>query len=102
MSTLILTLDPDCPWNCTLDDQQGYIVYDVRTVVKTDTNYTFIRDAADEAIATLRWREVLPDMIMLAEHRFVSVNSWLKKSLVPFNLYVSNSFLSEVFLTLVQ
>ena len=86
MSTSILTLDPDCPWNCTLDDPQGHIVYDVRTVAKTDTNYTFIRDASDKVLATLRWREVLPDMIMLAEGHFMSVNTWLKRSLVPFNL----------------
>jgi hypothetical protein len=86
MSTLTLSLHPDCPWNCTLDDPDDFILYDVRTVVKMQTNYTFIRNASDQVIATIRWRDVLPDMIMLAEGDFMSVNSWLTRSLVPFNL----------------
>jgi hypothetical protein len=92
MSTLTLILDPDCPWNCTLDDPEGYIIYDVKTAIKTETNYTFIRDGSDQVIATLKWRDVLPDMIMITEGQFMSVNSWLKKSLMPFNLRVSVEF----------
>lgn len=86
MSTMTLSLQPDCPWNCTLDDPDDFILYDVKTVVKMHTNYTFIRNANDEVIATIRWRDVFSDMIMLAEGDFMPVSSWLKRSMVPFNL----------------
>ena len=86
LTTLTLSLHPDCHWNCTLDNPDDFIVHDVRTVVKMQTNYTFIRNASDQVIATVRWKDVLPDMIMLTEGSFMSVNSWLTRILVPFNL----------------
>jgi hypothetical protein len=89
MSTpfITLSLHPDCPWNCTLDDADtNTTLYDVRTVIKSQTCYTFIRDSSDRVIATLRWRDLLSDMIMREDGVWVPLNSWLKKSLMPFNL----------------
>jgi len=56
----------------SLDDSQGHTAYNIRTITKADTNYTFIRDAYDKVIATLKWRDVLPDMLMMDNGRFVS------------------------------
>lgn len=85
MATLTLTLDSDCPWKTELVDTEGNVLYDIKTSFNGDTNYTVIRNDRDEILATLRWREFFPDQIMRNGGRFVSENSWLKKSLVPMN-----------------
>lgn len=67
-------------------DSEGYIIYDIKTVFQGDTNYTAIRDEHDEIIATLRWRDLFADEIMLSgQSGFSSVRKWLKKSMVPMN-----------------
>jgi len=82
--TTTLTLESDCPWKTAIIDDTGCTVYDVKTAFHEDSNYTAIRNERYEIIATLRWRDFLPDQIMFdgcAE--FVSLNSWLKRSKVP-------------------
>ncbi|KZP29468.1 hypothetical protein FIBSPDRAFT_851462 [Athelia psychrophila] len=70
-------------------DSEGYIIYDIKTVFQGDTNYTAIRDEHDEIIATLRWRDLFADEIMLSgQSGFSSVRKWLKKSMVPMNYNV--------------
>ncbi|KAF7974724.1 hypothetical protein HWV62_11391 [Athelia sp. TMB] len=88
MSTTTLTLQSDCPWKTCIMDAEGYIVYDIRTVFHGDTNYTTICGENEDILATLRWRDLFADEIMLpgrGDTSFSSVRKWLKKSVVPLN-----------------
>ncbi|KZP06483.1 hypothetical protein FIBSPDRAFT_1053510 [Athelia psychrophila] len=86
MAPLILTLDSDCPWNTAFVDPEGYVLYETKTHFQGDTNYTAVRDDKEELIGTLRWREPLPDEIMLPGAKgFKSIIWWLKKSMIPMN-----------------
>ncbi|KAF7979707.1 hypothetical protein HWV62_41048 [Athelia sp. TMB] len=66
-------------------DAEGYIVYDIRTVFHGDTNYTTICGENEDILATLRWRDLFADEIMLpgrGDTSFSSVRRWLKKSIL--------------------
>lgn len=84
-SILTLTLESDCPWKTAIVDGRGCTIYDVKTAFHEDSNYTAIRNGQYEIIATLRWRDFLPDQIMFDGCDFVSLNTWLKRSKVPMN-----------------
>lgn len=102
MSTETLTLDRRVPWKTAVIDSEGYVLYDVNTFLQGDTNYTVIRDEHDETIATVRWRDVLPDQIMLRMGTFVSLSNWLKKSIMPMNKWVLPTLYGALLLTFEQ
>jgi len=82
--TTSLILESDCPWKTAIVDERGCTVYDVKTAFHEDSNYTAIRNERYEIIATLRWRDLLPDQIMFGEvAEFVSLNTWLKRNKMP-------------------
>jgi len=89
MAPLTLTLENDCPWSTNFLDPEGEVLYETRTYFQGDTNYTAIRNDKDEIIGTLRWKETLPDEIMLRGSKFKSIVGWLKKSWIPMNYTVA-------------
>ncbi|KAF7976099.1 hypothetical protein HWV62_7519 [Athelia sp. TMB] len=89
MVPLILTLESDCPWSTNFLDPEGDVLYETRTYFQGDTNYTAIRNDKEEIIGTLRWKETLPDEIMLKGLKFKSIAGWLKKSWIPMNYTVA-------------
>jgi hypothetical protein len=82
MTTAVLTLNRDCPWNTTITDFNGVTQYDVSTSAHKSELRTVVRNHRDETIATLQWRDFLPDRIELGG-RSMMVDQWLTKSIVP-------------------
>ncbi|KAI0696785.1 hypothetical protein BC835DRAFT_1414020 [Cytidiella melzeri] len=78
------TLSPDNPCNTIITRSTGDAVYSVVTEHTTKATFTTVRDAGDEIIGSLEWREVLPDKVTIGSNRPVSLGDWLKKSKVPF------------------
>ena len=81
---LSLFLSPDNISNCTLSTADDHVVYTVLTE-HTSKTVTQVRDAENEVIASLEWRENLPDRVTLGMNKPVSMGDWMRKSLIPFN-----------------
>ena len=79
-----LTLTPDNPTNTTITRAPGDIVYSIVTEDTNKARFTTIRDAGDDIIGSLEWRDVLPDRVMVGTGRPISIWEWLKKSKIPF------------------
>lgn len=80
-----LTLTPDNPCNTTLFASSGDALYSVVTESTKKTTFTTVRNAGDEIIGSLEWRDVLPDRVTIgASVQAVSLNEWVRKSRVPF------------------
>ena len=79
-----LTFTPDNPCNTTITSATGEALYSVVTEVTKKSTYTQVRDAKDEVIGSLEWRDMLPDRVTVKDQRPVSFSDWMKKSIVPF------------------
>ena len=84
----VLTLTPDNVKNCTITDALGVIVYTVATEFTGKATFTRVRNAKDEIIATLEWRDVLSDKVTIGDRKSVSLSDWMKKSLIPYKEYM--------------
>jgi len=87
----MLTLTNDCPWNTRLVGPDGTTQYGVTTSSASKNNITTVRNDRNENIATLEWRSLLSDKVVLGESKPISVHRWLKKSIIPFKSYVKCS-----------
>ncbi|KAH9856603.1 hypothetical protein C2E23DRAFT_866008 [Lenzites betulinus] len=83
--TVTLTLSPDNPSNAAVLDPDGKELYTVYTEHGKAT-VTHVQSADEELLASLEWRDVLPDKVTLAGKSPVSIRDWLHTSLVPFYL----------------
>ncbi|KAI0661467.1 hypothetical protein C8Q70DRAFT_910873 [Cubamyces menziesii] len=83
----VLTLSPDNPCNTTLLNEDGKELYHVHTEHGSATT-TFVKDADGQVLASLEWRDVLPDKVTLGQNSKgpMSIRDWLHTSLVPFYL----------------
>jgi hypothetical protein len=82
--SLQLTLTRDNPCNTTLVSQAGETLYSVVTEHVKKTSTTSVRNARDEIIASLEWRDVRPDRVTYRDNKQISMADWMKKSMVPF------------------
>ena len=80
---LVLTLAPDNVSNATLTAENGERLYTVSTD-HAEKTVTTVRNAKDEVLATLEWRDVLPDRVTLGDGKQISIGDWMKKSMIPF------------------
>ncbi|OSD06307.1 hypothetical protein PYCCODRAFT_919508 [Trametes coccinea BRFM310] len=88
-----LTLSPDNPCNTVILNDDGKPLYTVHTEHTKSASVTYVRNAADEhVLASLEWRDVLPDRVTLGDKGPMSVRDWLHTSLVPFHLKDDVSF----------
>jgi hypothetical protein len=78
-----LTFTPDNPCNTTITSPAGDVLYRVVTEHKEHT-VTSVRNAQDEAIATLEWHEQTSDKVTIRDSKTVAFSDWLKKSHIPF------------------
>ncbi|KAI0330233.1 hypothetical protein GY45DRAFT_1336962 [Cubamyces sp. BRFM 1775] len=81
----VLTLSPDNPCNTTLLNEDGKELYHVHTEHGNVTT-TYVKDADGQVLASLEWRDVLPDKVTLGQKGPTSIRDWLHTSLVPFYL----------------
>ncbi|KAI0091341.1 hypothetical protein BDY19DRAFT_935240 [Irpex rosettiformis] len=83
------TLSPDNPCNTTISRSPGEVVYSIVTENTNKATFTTVRDAGDEIIGSLEWRDLLPDRVAIGSSKAVSLWDWLKKSRIPFKDYAS-------------
>ncbi|KAI0833333.1 hypothetical protein BC628DRAFT_1308624 [Trametes gibbosa] len=82
---LTLTLSPDNPSNTTILGPDRKVLYTVYTQHAKAT-VTHVQNPHGVVLASLQWRDVLPDRVTLAHNTPVSIRDWLHTSLVPFYL----------------
>ncbi|TDL26379.1 hypothetical protein BD410DRAFT_812844 [Rickenella mellea] len=75
MTSRTLTLEPDNPVNTTLLDEDRKAIYVVETEHKGPTTLTRVKDANGEVLATLEWRDVLPDKVTIGKNAQISLSS---------------------------
>ena len=78
-----LTLSPDNPCNTTVYDADLKALYTVDTEHGKAT-VTRVKNADGEILASLEWRDMLPDRVTLGKKAPTSIRDWLHTSLVPF------------------
>ncbi|KIP08048.1 hypothetical protein PHLGIDRAFT_127291 [Phlebiopsis gigantea 11061_1 CR5-6] len=81
---LLLTLTPDNVSNTVLISEDGERLYTVITEHTKKTTVTSVRNSRDDVIASLEWRDVLPDKVTVGKNKPVLVTDWMKRSLIPF------------------
>ncbi|KAI0346072.1 hypothetical protein BDW22DRAFT_716198 [Trametopsis cervina] len=81
---LSLTLTRDNPSNTTLVSQEGVTLYVVVSEHTKKAMVTTVRDAHEKVVASLEWREVLPDKVVYGDKKAISMGDWMKRSLIPF------------------
>ena len=84
-SVLTYTLTNDNPSNTTLvnfSSEYFRPAYTVQTDVNSKT-ITTVKNDADTVIATLEWRESLPDKVTIGDKPPVSLTTWMKFGLLP-------------------
>ncbi len=81
---LVLTLAPDNPTNTSITNAAGDVLYTVVTDHLKRSTWTQVRDADDEVIGSLEWRDVLADRVRIGDRKPMSLWDWLRKSPVPF------------------
>lgn len=79
-----LTLFPDNPVNCTLTTDDGDTLYTVITEFQPKDTITTVRNANQDVIASLQWRDNLPDRVTIGDAKSISLGGWMKRSLIPF------------------
>jgi len=87
--TLFLALSPNNPSNTKLISQTGETLYTVVTEFSRKETVTSVRNARNELVASLEWREVLPDKVTYKNKKPVLMMEWMKKSIVPFKDHVT-------------
>ena len=85
MSNRTLVLSPDNPSNTHVIDEDGKILYFVETEFPGNKTLTHVKNGDEEEIATLEWRDVLPDKVALKGQKQQSLSSWLHKGISPFS-----------------
>lgn len=80
-----LSLSPNNPCNTTLYDADEKALYTVFTEHDKETT-TYVKNADEEVLASLQWRDVVPDRVILGKKAPVSLRDWLHTSIVPFYL----------------
>jgi len=88
-SLLTLTLTRDNVSNCDLVDDNGKVYYQVITEHTDKSTTTTIRNASNEIIASLEWRDTLADKVTYGQGKPMSLWDWMKKSYIPFNDTIS-------------
>ena len=82
---LSLALTPDNVSNTTLiSEEDGQRLYTVITEHTKKTTVTSVRNAEDEIIASLEWRDVLPDKVTIRDKKTILMTEWMKRSVIPF------------------
>lgn len=81
---LTLTLTPNNVSNTTLISEDGRRLYTVITEHTKKATVTSVRNFRDEVIASLEWRDVLPDKVTIGERKPVLMTEWMKRSVIPF------------------
>ncbi len=79
-----LTLSPDNPVNCSLVNDEGETLYTVITEFQPKDTITTVRNASQDVIASLQWRDHLPDKVTIGDKQPISLRDWMKRSLIPF------------------
>ena len=87
---LTLIMKPNNPVNTTLATEDGKVYYTAFTE-HGKTTRTEVRNATEEIIAVLDWRDVLPDKVTFGHHKTCSMWDWMKKSYVPFKKYINQT-----------
>lgn len=82
--TLTLTFSSANPCNTTLKSPSGDVVYRAVTEIKQDKINTYVRNAEDEVIAGLSWRDNVSDRVTVKGKPIVAFSQWLKRNHVPF------------------
>ncbi|KAK7690587.1 hypothetical protein QCA50_005685 [Cerrena zonata] len=80
---LSLIMTPNVPVNTTLATEDGKVYYTIFTE-HGKTSRTQVRNAHEEIIASLEWRDTLPDKVTFGRNKPVSIWDWMKKSVIPF------------------
>ncbi|KAI0787947.1 hypothetical protein C8Q74DRAFT_1196903 [Fomes fomentarius] len=80
-----LSLSPNNPCNTTLYDADEKALYTVSTEHGKETT-TYVKNADEGVLASLQWRDVVPDRVTLGKKAPVSLRDWLHTSIVPFYL----------------
>ncbi|KAJ3732128.1 hypothetical protein DFJ43DRAFT_336522 [Lentinula guzmanii] len=84
ISPLNLILESDNPYNTNMyDERDGRILYQVMTEQQHET-VTRVKNVDGETIASWQWRDPKPDIIVLGNGNPVPLNTWLKRSIMPF------------------
>ena len=83
---LTLIMKPNNPVNTTLATEDGKVYYTAFTE-HGKTTRTEVRNATEEIIAVLDWRDVLPDKVTFGHHKTCSIWDWMKKSHIPLKKY---------------
>ena len=78
---LTLTLSPDNPVNTKLLNEDGKALYTVHTEHGKSATLTHVQNTDDEVLASLEWRDVLPDKVTLGSKAPMSLRDWLHTSL---------------------
>ncbi|KAI1787407.1 hypothetical protein LXA43DRAFT_1098327 [Ganoderma leucocontextum] len=86
-----LALTRDNPSNTTIIDADDKALYTVHTTHNKET-VTHVQNADEEELASLEWRDVLPDKVTLGNKAPTSLRDWLHTSVVPFYLKDDVSF----------
>lgn len=81
---LALTLSPDNVSNTTLVSETGERLYIVITEHTKKDTITTVRNARDDVIASLEWRDVLPDRVIFGDTKPTSMAEWMRRSVIPF------------------
>ena len=81
---ITLAFTPDNPCNTTITSPLGDVLYSVVTEHTKKATYTQVRDAHDDVIGSLEWRDMLSDKVTVGHDKPVPYSDWMKKSLIPF------------------
>ena len=84
----VFTFHPDNPCNTEIRTSTGRVAYRIDTTTTELNTLTVVRNSFGSVLATLEWKEFLSDRVTLGTGNPMSLNSWLKRSLMPFSTYV--------------
>ncbi len=104
---LSLLFQPDDPTRTDIiDGNTGHLYYSVDTIKQRKYQLTLVRRAAspidgpstvgeETTVASFEWHRYRSDMISFGDNMPIPVKDWLKRSMNPFNTYVSHAFSNE-------
>lgn len=82
----VLILSPDNISNTNIiDNDDGKVLYHVATEYNPHKTVTRIENCLGQTIASWEWRDLRSDLITFGSSQPVSVSTWLRKSVLPFN-----------------
>ncbi|KAF9064274.1 hypothetical protein BDP27DRAFT_1333784 [Rhodocollybia butyracea] len=87
-TSLTLIFTPSNPINTTITNaRDGALLYRVVTEFGSKSSHTETRvvSATGETLASWVWKQIRPDILTLGNAAPVSMSTWLKKSMMPFN-----------------